>query len=87
MPENEGLRRAAQRLFQRHPMFWEPAALTPSGEYRLPIVFRIHISSMTGRRTRDEADQGNSQEKPLPEVTPPGWFAAMRRRLRGSSAD
>jgi uncharacterized protein len=85
-PENEGLRQVAERLFQKHPMFWEPAAISPGAERRPAVVFRIHISSMTGRRTRDEAPQESPQEKPQAEPAPPGWFTEMWRRLRGSSA-
>ena len=54
-PEYEGSRRVAQRLFQRHPAWWEPASVPLAGhEQRTPIVFRIQIGRMTGRRTAAE---------------------------------
>ena len=50
-PENEELRRVADRLFQEHPMWWEPASVPVAGQQpRSPVVFRIRITSVTGRR-------------------------------------
>jgi hypothetical protein len=47
----EDLRRVAERLFQRHPMWWEPASVPlQAHEPRSPIVYRIRISRLTGRR-------------------------------------
>jgi nitroimidazol reductase NimA-like FMN-containing flavoprotein (pyridoxamine 5'-phosphate oxidase superfamily) len=47
----ENSRGVALRLFQRHAMWWEPASVPVKGHVqRQPIVFRIHIVSMTGRR-------------------------------------
>ena len=49
-PEYERARSVAERLFQQHPSWWEPAAV-PLAEHpqRPPIVFRIRIDRMTGR--------------------------------------
>lgn len=46
----------AETLFQRHPGWWVPASV-PLGahEQRTPIVFRIQISRMTGRRVAPDA--------------------------------
>jgi nitroimidazol reductase NimA-like FMN-containing flavoprotein (pyridoxamine 5'-phosphate oxidase superfamily) len=50
-PEYEDARRVAEALFQRHPAWWEPASVPLAGhEPRTPIVFRILINRMTGRR-------------------------------------
>jgi hypothetical protein len=50
-PEHERARKIAERLFQRHPMWWEPASVPLlAGEPRPPIVFRIRISAITGRK-------------------------------------
>jgi len=50
-PEYEAARSIAQSLFQRHPAWWEPASVAlTEHEQRTPIVFRIQIGSMTGRR-------------------------------------
>jgi uncharacterized protein len=50
-PEYDDARRVAERLFQRHPMWWEPASVPVSGRPRRePVVFRIRIGELTGRR-------------------------------------
>ena len=85
--DNEGARQVAQRLFQKHPMWWEPAALSPGGEKRPAVVFRIHISSVTGRRTRHETDREAPEEQPVPRSAGYGWLTQLWRRLRGSPAD
>jgi uncharacterized protein len=44
-------RSVAESLFQRRPVWWEPASLPVEGRpRRSPILFRIIISRMTGRR-------------------------------------
>ena len=50
-PEYGDSREVAQRLFQKHPMWWEPASVPlDKHEPRTPIVFRIRIGRLTGRR-------------------------------------
>ena len=86
-PGNEGARQVAERLFQKHPMWWEPATVPLGGhDRRPPIVFRIHIDSFTGRRTIHEARTPERQE-PRPESERPGWLTRMRRRLRPNRRD
>lgn len=51
----EGERRARQRvlaLFQQRPQWWLPGAakLASGEEHSAPVVFRIHITSLSGRR-------------------------------------
>ena len=54
LPEYEASRRVALRLFQRHPMWWEPAGLPLAGHDQQPsVVFRIRIDRVTGRRGSD----------------------------------
>jgi len=50
-PEYEEARGVAERLFQMRPMWWQPAS-TPLDTHqpRAPIVFRIRIDRVTGRR-------------------------------------
>jgi uncharacterized protein len=82
-PENEGARQVAKRLFQKHPMWWEPATLPLAGhERRPPIVFRIHVDSLTGRRTLQEARTPERPE-PTPESERRRWLPRMWRRLIG----
>jgi len=55
-PEYQEARRVAERLFQGHPMWWEPASVPLAAHpQRIPIVFRIHISRVTGRRAVAES--------------------------------
>ena len=52
-PEHEPSRTVAERLFQRHPVWWEPASVPLAAhEQRTRIVFRIRIGRVTGRQAR-----------------------------------
>jgi nitroimidazol reductase NimA-like FMN-containing flavoprotein (pyridoxamine 5'-phosphate oxidase superfamily) len=54
-PESSDTRRIAERLFQKHPMWWEPASvLLASDECPGLVVFRIRINRVTGRRARPD---------------------------------
>ena len=89
IPGNEDARRVADRLFQRHTMWWEPATVPLGGQERHPpIVFRIHIDSFTGRRTTYEPGP-RGREAHSPETGRPRWLTQMWRRLaphRGESS-
>jgi nitroimidazol reductase NimA-like FMN-containing flavoprotein (pyridoxamine 5'-phosphate oxidase superfamily) len=45
-------RRRAHELFERRPEWWLPGAarLATGDEHAIPVVYRIHIDTMTGRR-------------------------------------
>ena len=50
-PEHEASRTVAERLFQRHRVWWEPASVPLAAQgQRTRIVFRIRIGRVTGRR-------------------------------------
>ena len=50
---NEESRGVAERLFQTQPMWWEPAMVPlVSDAPRAPILFRIRIRRLTGRRVQ-----------------------------------
>ena len=54
-PEYAYQRGVAERLFQRHPMWWEPASVALAGHpHRRLILFRIVVARMSGRRARPE---------------------------------
>jgi uncharacterized protein len=73
-PEHEGSRGVAERLFQRHPMWWEPASVPlATRAQRPPIVFRIRIGRMTGRRAGPSVNPAHVREN----ESAAGW----RRRL------
>lgn len=81
LPEYEDLRRVAQQLFQRHPMWWQPACVPLAGhEQRASIVFRIRIDRMTGRRGADDAV---TTRDAVANARRPGWSARLLRRGRG----
>jgi nitroimidazol reductase NimA-like FMN-containing flavoprotein (pyridoxamine 5'-phosphate oxidase superfamily) len=50
-PEHRVARDRARELLERHRDFWLPAAGKPtSGEHPVPVLFRIRIDRLTGRR-------------------------------------
>lgn len=56
VPAYEGLRQIAERVFQRHPIWWEPASVPLTAhEHRTPIVFRVGIGRVSGRRAEPDA--------------------------------
>ena len=76
--DHESARQVAERLFQKHPMWWEPATVPLGGDARrTPIVFRIHVDSVTGRRTIHEAAPEDRQG--APESKRPRWLTRMWR--------
>ena len=83
-PDHQHARQVAEQLFQKHPMWWEPATVPLGGDARrTPIVFRIHVDSVTGRRTIHEAVPEHRQG--AVESEPPRWLTRMWRRRRRSS--
>jgi nitroimidazol reductase NimA-like FMN-containing flavoprotein (pyridoxamine 5'-phosphate oxidase superfamily) len=51
--EHVSARSDAESLFRRHPIWWEPATVPLAGrQTREPVLFRIRIARMTGRRAR-----------------------------------
>ena len=83
-PDYEDSRRVAERLFERHPAWWEPASVPLAAhEHRTPIVFRIRIGHVTGRRTAPDTVtmvhvQGNASKARRPR-----WLAQVLRRVAG----
>jgi nitroimidazol reductase NimA-like FMN-containing flavoprotein (pyridoxamine 5'-phosphate oxidase superfamily) len=63
-PKNAPARGVAQSLFQRHPLWWEPARVPVAGEPpRSPILFRVLIQSLSGRRARPEGEEASYLSK------------------------
>lgn len=81
-PEHEGSRSVAERLFQRRPMWWEPASIPlATHDQRTPIVFRIRIDRVTGRRAApDTPKTAQFQDNPS-EARRPTWLARVLRRV------
>jgi nitroimidazol reductase NimA-like FMN-containing flavoprotein (pyridoxamine 5'-phosphate oxidase superfamily) len=83
-PEYEGPREVAERLFQRHPVWWEPASVRLAGhEQRTRIVFRIGIGRVTGRRGAPNAVETDHVRGNVLEARRPRWLARVLRRVVG----
>jgi len=79
-PDYEDSRRVAERLFQGHPVWWEPAAVPLAGHgQRTRIVFRIQIDRMTGRRAA--LDTVNNVRGNVPEARPQRWLTQVLRQF------
>ena len=80
------MRGLAERLFQTHPMWWEPGAVPLAAREQRPrIVFRIRIGRMTGRRA--EIDRPKTMPDHVVERGGSHWLTqvlrrALRRRTR-----
>jgi nitroimidazol reductase NimA-like FMN-containing flavoprotein (pyridoxamine 5'-phosphate oxidase superfamily) len=82
-PEYADSRQLAEQLFQRHPAWWEPASVPlVQHEMRSPIVYRIRIGWMTGRRTTPAAEQLDGREA-VSAATRPDWLSRTLRRVIG----
>ena len=81
-PEYEGSRRVAERLFQRHPVWWEPASVPLAAhEQRTPIVYRIRIGRVTGRRAAPDTVKTVHVRGNASEARRPRWLAQVLRRV------
>ena len=81
-PANEESRLVAERILQKHPMWWEPALVPLAArEPRFPVVFRIRIASVAGRRAT--ADVVVHDPARVSDVKRPSGLPAVLRRLRG----
>jgi uncharacterized protein len=82
-PAYAGERRVAERLFQRRPMWWEPASVPPLGDHhRTPIVFRVRIGRVTGRRASGTAASAADARSNRSEAKT-RWMTRVLRRVRG----
>jgi nitroimidazol reductase NimA-like FMN-containing flavoprotein (pyridoxamine 5'-phosphate oxidase superfamily) len=73
-------RRIAQRLFQRHAMWWEPAsAPLPAHAPQAPVVFRIHVDRVSGRRAKPAVAEPDRHSDADATLRRPG--ASLLRRV------
>jgi hypothetical protein len=74
----------AEHLFQRHPVWWEPASVPLVGhQQRSRILFRILIIRMTGRRAGPEPPQTPYLLDDASGSRRPNWLARVVRRALG----
>jgi len=65
-PEYQDSRRIALQLFEKHPMWWQPATVPLAGQaQRAAVAFRIRIDRVTGRRGSNDP-----VEAPLQRIPP-----------------
>jgi nitroimidazol reductase NimA-like FMN-containing flavoprotein (pyridoxamine 5'-phosphate oxidase superfamily) len=82
--EYEDWRRIALQLFQRHPVWWQPATVPLTGhEQRAPVAFRIRIDRLTGRRGSNDAGKARIEKNPM-NARRPGWLAGLVRGVLGA---
>jgi nitroimidazol reductase NimA-like FMN-containing flavoprotein (pyridoxamine 5'-phosphate oxidase superfamily) len=82
-PENAYARRVAERVFERHPVWWEPASVTPVGRpARQPVLFRILVCAMTGRRAKPEVPIEPAPPSRVMEERRAGWLSRAWHQLR-----
>lgn len=83
-PDYQDSRRVAERLFQVHPVWWEPAAVPLDGHEQRPrIVFRIQIDRMTGRRAALDTVNTLHVRGHVPEARRQRWLTQVLRRVVG----
>jgi nitroimidazol reductase NimA-like FMN-containing flavoprotein (pyridoxamine 5'-phosphate oxidase superfamily) len=88
-PEYENLRERAAQLFRQRPEWWLPAAgrLSSADRDQVPVVFRIRITSVHGRRAiRDQTAMAAAARpiKRASETAPPWWIQVLRPKGRDS---
>jgi len=84
IPQYKYARSVAERLFQRHPVWWEPAAVPLAGHPpRARILFRILISHMTGRRASPEAPEAPHRLGDAPDARRSRGVSHVLRRVLG----
>lgn len=75
-------RSIAERLFQRHPVWWEPATVPLAGrDAREPILFRILVNRMTGRRARLDLHEATHDASEASQSRRARWLSALSRWL------
>jgi nitroimidazol reductase NimA-like FMN-containing flavoprotein (pyridoxamine 5'-phosphate oxidase superfamily) len=79
---HEGSRAIAHDLFTHDAAWWEPASI-PVGAHprREPIVFRIQITRISGRRATPDVAPASQLRGELRELAKQGWFSRILRQL------
>ena len=81
---HQAARKRAYALFENRPDWWYPAAgKTRSGEIRTPVIYRILIETISGRRAASNPRKV-ARPKPVPAATQaPHWWSHVLRPLQG----
>ena len=79
-PEHQAGRSTAEKLFQRHAMWWEPASVgVAPAKHRMPVVFRITVDKVTGRYSRP-TQQAHSVREDAQSKRRANWLARLLGR-------
>ena len=63
-PEHREARQTASRLFRERPGWWEPAiGRLSSGERHSPVIYRVAVARVTGRRTASAGPGANDKHE------------------------
>jgi uncharacterized protein len=86
-PDYEALRDRAARLFRQRPDWWLPAAgrVSVQDPRQVPVVFRIRVTSVHGRRAIADATAAAVPARPVErasETAPPWWIQVLRAKGR-----
>jgi len=83
-PAHQAARKRAYALFEDRPDWWYPAAgKTRSSEIRTPVIYRIQIEGVSGRRAARDSSKV-ARTRPGPAATQaPHWWSHVLRPLQG----
>ena len=86
-PDYETLRQRAAQLFRQRPEWWLPAAgrVSSHDRHQEPVVFRIRVTSVHGRRAVREEPAAAVAAPPAQrasETAPPWWIQVLRPKRR-----
>jgi nitroimidazol reductase NimA-like FMN-containing flavoprotein (pyridoxamine 5'-phosphate oxidase superfamily) len=80
---HEAIKLRAQALFQKRPEWWFPgAARTKGTERHVPVIFRIRIDYLSGRRAAKDTVHVVSKPKPKPHAKAPRWWSDVLQASR-----
>jgi uncharacterized protein len=75
---HDGSRAIAQELFERRAAWWEPASIpVGSPDLRTPIVFRVHITHVSGRRATPDLEAHTKVENDEQKTSGHGWLTRI----------
>jgi nitroimidazol reductase NimA-like FMN-containing flavoprotein (pyridoxamine 5'-phosphate oxidase superfamily) len=87
-PDHEAARRRAQELFQKRPEWWLPgSAKLIAKEHHTPVVFRISVGRLSGRRAAREKMRTPPVAKKASAKAPRWWTDVLAPVLGRKASD
>jgi uncharacterized protein len=83
-PVHDAIKSRAEALLRKRPEWWFPgAARTVGSDRHVPVIYRIRIDRLSGRRAkRDRADAGPKAK--APQTKAPRWWSDVLRGRRSA---